>query len=149
MAGTSKIQIQEDETTLKALLRADNDLFRKERLLVLYLLKSKKAKTVLEAAEIVGRNRVTVQEWLFNYREYGLEGLLSHKPKSGRPSTIPEWAAKEVVNKLTKEKREVAPDPKYTEYKQALEEILGTPMHYKTVYKTIKNFHIARKRLEE
>jgi len=45
----------------------------------LYLLKTKKAKTVTEAAEMLGRNRVTVQDWLGKYRQGGLEKLLSKK----------------------------------------------------------------------
>jgi len=45
----------------------------------LYLLKTKKAKTVTEAAEILTKNRVTVQDWLGKYRKGGLEKLLLKK----------------------------------------------------------------------
>jgi predicted ArsR family transcriptional regulator len=53
MAGVYKIEISESEAGSG-----------KERIQVLYLLKTKKAKTVTEAAEMLGRNRVTVQDWL-------------------------------------------------------------------------------------
>ncbi|MBD2100445.1 helix-turn-helix domain-containing protein [Leptolyngbya sp. FACHB-261] len=34
----------------------------------MYLLKSQQAKTVQEAASVLGRNRATLQEWLRAYR---------------------------------------------------------------------------------
>jgi hypothetical protein len=61
MAGVSKIEIRESEAELKELLRQEKTGSGKERIQVLYLLKTKKAKTVTEAAEMIGRNRVTVQ----------------------------------------------------------------------------------------
>ena len=39
----------------------------KERVQVLYLLKSKQAETVQTAAKLVNRDRVTVQEWFKEY----------------------------------------------------------------------------------
>jgi transposase len=51
----------------------------------LYLLKTKKAKTVTEAAEMLGRNRVTVEDWLGKYLQGGIEKLLSKKVSIGRP----------------------------------------------------------------
>ncbi|WP_416209682.1 helix-turn-helix domain-containing protein [Microcystis aeruginosa] len=69
MAGVYKIEISESEVELKELLRQEKTGSRKERIQVLYLLKTKKAKTVTEAAEILGRNRVTVQDWLGKYPE--------------------------------------------------------------------------------
>jgi predicted transcriptional regulator len=64
MAGVYKLDIVESEAELKKLLRQEKTGSRKERIQVLYLLKTKKAKTVTEAAEMIGRNRVTVQDWL-------------------------------------------------------------------------------------
>ena len=77
MAGVYKIEISESEAELKELLRKEKTGSGKERIQVLYLLKTKKAKTVTEATEMLGRNRVTVQEWLGKYRQGGLETLLS------------------------------------------------------------------------
>ncbi len=47
-----------------------------------------------EAAETIGRNRVTLQDWLGIYRQGGLEKLLSKKKSIGRPRKVPEWAEK-------------------------------------------------------
>lgn len=64
----------------------------KERIQLLYLLKTQQAKTVQSAAQLLGRHRVTLQEWLRRYREHGLDGLLESKIRSGRPRAIPQWA---------------------------------------------------------
>jgi hypothetical protein len=55
MTGIYKIDIAETELELKQLLI-------KEKIQILYLLKTGKAKTVTQAAEIIGRNLVPVQD---------------------------------------------------------------------------------------
>jgi transposase len=92
MAGVYQIEIKESEKELKKLLGIEESGSGKERLQLLYLLQTKKAKTVKKAAEILGRNRVTVQYWLAKYRQGGLEKLLAKKVSTGRPRKIPQWA---------------------------------------------------------
>ena len=58
MAGVYKLDIQESETDLKHLLREQKAAFAKERVQLLYLLKTSQAKTVQQAAKMLGRNRV-------------------------------------------------------------------------------------------
>ncbi len=84
MAGVYKLEIHESAEELKQLLRSQTTAQRKERIQVLYLLQTQQAKTVQAAADLVGRNRVTVQEWLQHYRNGGLEGLLQSKKATGR-----------------------------------------------------------------
>ena len=103
MAGVYKIEISESEAELKELLRQEKTGSGKERIQVLYLLKTKKAKTVTEAAEMLGRNRVTVQDWLGKYRQGGLEKLLSKKVSTGRPRKVPQWAEKALEKRLKEE----------------------------------------------
>ncbi|MCT7973661.1 helix-turn-helix domain-containing protein [Laspinema olomoucense] len=71
------LEIRETEEELKKLLSQEKTLSGKERLQLLYLLKAKKAKSVTEAAEVLGRNRVTLQDWLKKYREGGLRVIAS------------------------------------------------------------------------
>jgi transposase len=92
MAGVYKLEIIQSEEELKQLLRQQKTISSKERVQLLYLLKSKQAETVQEAAQLLGWHRVTVQEWMRRYREGGLEEMLESKARSGRPSAIPEWA---------------------------------------------------------
>lgn len=59
MAGVYKLEIHQSKDELKQLLRQQRTVSGKERVQLLYLLKSGQAKTVQDAAPILGRNRVT------------------------------------------------------------------------------------------
>ena len=63
MAGVYKLNITESEEELKKLLGQQKTASDKERIQLLYLLKSKQAITIQDASKILGRHRVTVQEW--------------------------------------------------------------------------------------
>lgn len=54
----------------------------------MYLLKIVQVETIQDVAVVVGRARVTVQRWLKNYTESGIEGLLLTKKSPGRPPII-------------------------------------------------------------
>ncbi|MBW4680979.1 MAG: helix-turn-helix domain-containing protein [Microcoleus vaginatus WJT46-NPBG5] len=105
----------------------------KERLQLLYLMKSKKAKTAGEVAQILGRNRVTVQDWLAKYRQGGLEKLLDKKVGTGRPRKIPLWAKKALEKRLTSTQGFNS----YGEICQWLSEELGIVANYKTVHQLV------------
>lgn len=133
MAGVYKLHIAESEADLKQLLKKQKIASGKERVQLLYLLKTQKANTVTQAAELIGRNRVTLQEWLAKYRQGGLLELLSHKARTGRPRTIPHWAEKALEKKL----QENVGMNSYGEICQWLEEKLGIEAQYKTVHKLV------------
>lgn len=100
---------------------------------LLYLLKSKQATTVQQAARLLCRHRVTVQEWLQRYREGGIDSLLEAKARSGRPRAIPTWA--EVA--LDKSLQETKGFDSYGEICQWLEQQLGIVAKYKTVHQLV------------
>jgi transposase len=77
----------------------------KERIQLLYLLKSGQAESVTHAAEILGRGRVTLQRWLAQYEEYGIEGLLHRQPRLGRACQIPQVAQRQLVERLSSSDR--------------------------------------------
>jgi transposase len=133
MAGVYKLEIQESEDELKQLLRSQKTASSKERIHLLYLLKSKQARTVQDAASILGRHRATLQEWLKQYREGGLEELLKSKPRSGRPRAIPAWAVAALQKRLA--------EPQGFDGYQAicdwLESHLGIAAEYKTVHQLV------------
>jgi transposase len=133
MAGVYKLEITETEDELKLLLRTQKTASAKERVQLLYLLKSGQAKTVESAAALLGRNRVTVQKWLRRYRQGGLAGLLEHKPHPGRKHSIPQWA-QDALNKRLQ-------DPQgfnsYGEICQWLQTQLGISAPYKTVHQLV------------
>jgi transposase len=133
MAGICKIEIAETEEELKKLLSQQKTGSRKERLQLLYLLKTKKAQSVTEAASLLGRNRVTLQDWLKKYRDGGLEELLCKKVSTGRPREIPSGLEKALENELQ------SPEGfnSYGEICQWLEERLGREVKYKTVHQLV------------
>ncbi|MDV3001425.1 MAG: IS630 family transposase ISAcma28 [Chroococcopsis gigantea SAG 12.99] len=133
MAGVYKIEISETFGELKELLRQEKTGAGKERIQVLYLLKTKKALTVTEAAGIIGRNRVTVQDWLGKYRQGGLEKLLSKKVSTGRPRKVPQWAKKALEKRLEENKGFES----YGEICEWLETKMGLEVKYKTVHKLV------------
>ncbi len=130
MAGVYKLEISESEEELKEILSRQKTASDKERVQVLYLLKSKQAETVQTAAELVGRNRTTVQEWLKRYREAGIDGILRHKPRVGRKPKIPQWAEKALEQQLQQENGFNS----YGEIRQWLQEKLGIESTYKNVH---------------
>lgn len=133
MAGIYKLEIQESEENLKQLLREQKTASGKERIHLLYLLKSKQAPTVQEAAALLGRHRATLQEWLRLYRKGGIAELLKRKTPSGRRRAIPAWAEKALRKRLE--------EPQGFDGYQAicdwLESQLGIEAKYKTVHKLV------------
>jgi transposase len=79
MAGVYKITISESKAELKKLLITQKTGVNKERIQLLYLLKTEQVATVTAAAKIIGRNRVTAQDWMSKYRAGGIERLLERK----------------------------------------------------------------------
>ena len=76
MVGVCKIEIRESEDELKELLRDQKTASNKERVHLLYLLKSQQVESVTYAASLLGRNRVTLERWLGKYRAGGIGQLL-------------------------------------------------------------------------
>jgi transposase len=133
MSGVYHLNIKESAEELKQMLCEQKITIFKERVHVLYLLKTGYAKTIIGAAEILGRNRSTLQQWLQVYRDQGIEGLLEKKHSPGRPRAIPQWAEKVLESQLRKQ--EGFND--YQELVEWLQENLGIEAKYKTVYKLV------------
>lgn len=133
MAGVYKLEIHECEDDLKQLLRQQKNASDKERIQLLYLLKSGQVKTVQDAAPILGRNRVTLQKWLNRYRAGGLAGLWEKKARSGRPRAIPAWAEAALQKRL----QESEGFDGYSAICDWLDTQLGIQAAYKTVHQLV------------
>jgi len=133
MAGVYKLEIIETEADLKQRLRTQKTASAKERLQLLYLLKTEQATTIQSAAALLGRHRVTLQEWLRLYRSGGLEAMLEHKPRTGRQQSIPQWAQ----DALNKRLHQPEGFESYGEICQWLEHHLGISAPYKTVHQLV------------
>lgn len=101
MAGVSRVVIQEAVEDLKTLMRQQTQVGDKERIQLLYLLKSGQAETVTQAANLLGRGRATLQRWLAKYQDRGISGLLEHKPHLGQECQIPSAAQAELIQRLS------------------------------------------------
>lgn len=133
MAGIYKLTIAESEAELKKILIQQKTGIKKERVQLLYLLKTKQATTVTVAAKIIGRNRVTVQDWMSKYRAGGIEGLLERKTSSGRPKVVPDWAE----TTLAKQLEQTDGFNSYQEIQAWMNQNLGLEIKYKTLYKLV------------
>lgn len=82
----------------------------------------------------MGRNRVTVQRWLSQYRQGGLKQLLSGSKPKGRPMSIPEWAIVALKQELL--------DPEgfetYGEVQLWLRAVLGIEANYHVVHNLVR-----------
>ncbi len=134
MARPLKLEITESAAELKALLGRQKTAQGKERVQAIYLLKLGQVETIGELAQLLGRHRVTVQEWLAAYRQGGLETLLTHKRRRGRQAAIPSWAV------LALQKRLADPKgfPSYGAVQQWLSETLGVDVSYMAVYRLVR-----------
>ena len=133
MAGVYKLEIEESEAELKQLLGAQRTATGKERVQLLYLVKTGQAKTVQTAAQLLGRHRVTVQGWLSRYRTGGIELMLETKVPPVRTRAIPTWAEKALAKRL----QEPHSFESYGAIQQWLETNLGMIAPYKTVHKLV------------
>lgn len=133
MPGVYQLEIKETLDELRKLLRVQKTASDKERIQLLYLLKSEQARTIIMAASLLGRHRVTVHKWLSRYRTGGIENLLSHKLRTGRKQSIPLWAQRALAKKLQQEQGFES----YYEICQWLSSQLGIESNYKTVHKLV------------
>jgi transposase len=133
MAGVYNLEITETIEQLKQMLKIQKTASDKERIQLLYLLKTEQAKTVQDAAALLARNRVTLQKWLRLYRNGGLVAMLQHKPHTGRRQSIPQWAQ----DALNKRLHESEGFNSYGEICQWLETQFGITAPYKTVYQLV------------
>lgn len=133
MAGVYKLEIKETEAQLKQLLGAQKTAVGKERVQLLYLLKTAQAQTVQAAAQLLGRHRVTLQQWLRCYRKGGIESLLETQVPPGRTRTIPTWAEAALAKRLQRPEGFES----YGAIQAWLETHLGIVAPYKTVHKLV------------
>ena len=134
MPGIYKLEIQESVEDLKKLMHQQQKTQAKERIQVLYLLKTQQAQTVTQAADLIGRHRVTVQAWLSLYRGGGINAMLAIKPRPGRKASIPTWAVEALAKKLQEEPEGFQ---SYQHIQQWLAQSLGVQASYFVVYQLV------------
>jgi transposase len=134
MSGVVKIEIAESAETLKELLKQAVTPKAKERIQVLYWLKTKTVETVEQIAVLLGRHRVTVQRWLSQYRQQGIEALLEEKRSPGRPCHIPVA----IVKRLEEELANPEGFKSYREVQLWLKTCCDVEVAYRTVHQLVR-----------
>lgn len=134
MAGVTHIEIQESAEELETLIRQQNNARLKERLQALYMIKNQGI-SVCAIAKILGKHRSTLQRWLADYRETGIETMLEFGVSSGRTRVIPDWAVESLKKQLEQ------PEIGFAGYKQIqdwLGSVLGIEAEYATVHNLVR-----------
>lgn len=134
MCRVVKIEITESSEELQTLLKQQQSAAGKERILAIYLLKTRQVETVQHLAILLGRGRITLQRWLKQYRQGGLLTLLELKKKTGRtPSIKPA-----VREKLQQELSDPQGFSSYGEVRTWLRAVMGVEVSYKVVHDTVR-----------
>lgn len=129
-----KLEITETTTELKELLRANEHIELRERIQVIYWIKSEQIKTIEEIASLLGKHRTTISRWLTIYRNRGMKALLIKEKSSGRNKIITPLIEESLRQKL-KDKDNFS---SYKEIQIWLEEKHGLEMSYSTVHQLIR-----------
>lgn len=129
-----KIEITETTTELENLLELTEFVKVKERIQVIYWIKSDRVKTVTAISLLLGKHRTTISRWLKIYRQRGLKALLNKKQNCGRNKKITPFIEQSLKKKLQ--------DPdQFHSYKEAhlwLKKEHGIEISYTAVYQLIR-----------
>jgi len=129
-----EINLTETEEQLKALLHQERHRVKKDRIQVMYLLKTRQAKRIEGLAKLMGKHRNTLSNWLKAYEAGGLEKLLEIKKQPGKqPLILPE-----MQQRLAERLKEPKGFNSYEAIRQWLKEEWGRDIPYKVVHKTVR-----------
>lgn len=95
-----KIEITETTTELEKLLSLTQFVEVRERIQVIYWIKSDPVKTVTAISLVLGKHRTTISRWLNIYRTQGLKALLTKEKSSGRNKKITPFIEQSLKKKL-------------------------------------------------
>lgn len=133
MARPLKIEIRESLDYLEKSLRYAKTAYQKERLQMLWWLKSSQVTQHQQLAQRLGRDPSTITRWLQQYRTGGIEALLKVKKATGQPAKI----EGELLTKLQERLAQPEGFKSYKAIQQWLEAEAGHPFNYKTVHQTV------------
>jgi transposase len=134
MSRSLKVEIQESVEYLEKSLHNARTASQKERLQMLWWLKSGQVTQHQALAERLGRNPSTITRWLQQYRQDGLSGLLVVKHSPGRPRALDDALLAQLAARLEQPEGFKS----YIEIEQWVQTTLGKPVKYKTVHKTVR-----------
>jgi transposase len=134
MSRPFKIEIAESEEELKKRLQTARLGNHKEKLQMLWWLKSGQVKEQQEIGKRLGRDTSTVTRWLHKYRLGGLSGLLSIKKAAGAKRKI-------TLDAIAALKRELETEKGFSSYGAIVDWLKkehGQDIEYGTVYAWVR-----------
>ena len=134
MTRPLKVEISESQQELEKALKYATTASSKERLQMLYLLKSGQMSSRRWLAELIGRDEATITRWLRKYKDGGREGLLEVKHAPGKVSMI----SPEILERLKQRLQEAQGFHSYGEIQQWLVGEFGLNIADKTVYELVR-----------
>ncbi|BAY39023.1 putative transposase [Nostoc sp. NIES-2111] len=137
MSRPFQIEISESQEELEKALKHATTASSKERLQMLYWLKTGQVSSRRSLAERLGRDQATITRWARKYKDEGTRGLLEVKHAPGK---VPVLSGSD-LERLKKRLQEPSGFTSYGKIQQWLKSELGLSLAYKTVYE------IVRKRL--
>lgn len=134
MANHFKVQIAESLETLKQRLQTQTTAQGKERLQMLYWLKSGQLQTRQALAHRLNRNESTIHRWLQKYNQGGLNGLLEVKRAPGQRPKI----GGAVLEQLKQQLSQPEGFASYGAIQTWLSQRCGIEVPYSTVHRTVR-----------
>jgi len=130
---TSLPEIQESVEVLAAYLDRETSKRRRQRLQVLYFLRSGTLGTREKVAEELNVHRHTVSRWLSTYAEEGLEAMLAIKTRPNRKPVLTPSVRQALDDKLASEHDFQS----YRDIQAWLQERFRINVNYKTLYRIV------------
>lgn len=134
MGNKFEVEVNESQEELKHRLQHAVTASSKERLQMLYWLKSKAIASRKELSQKLARDESTIYRWLKRYRQGGLTDLLNVKTPTGKKSKISE----EEMNQLKERLSQPQGFKSYGEIQDWLNQEFGIDLAYKTVHKIVR-----------
>lgn len=129
-------EIQESIPELEHLLKRQKKARRRERLQMLYLLKTGQARTRRSVARMLSVHRTTVSRWLNVYEREGLCGLLSIRTRPNNRLSIPP----DILHKLEEKLKSAGGFRSYKAIQLWLSNEFGLSLPYKTVHRIVRYY---------
>ncbi len=134
MSRPFRVEIVESCEVLEKALKSARTASSKERLQMLYLLKSGQVKSRQELAELIGLDHSTITRWLRKYKDHGRKGLLEVKQAPGKVAL----ALGEILERLKQRLLELKGFHSYGQIQQWLVAEFRLKIAYKTVYELVR-----------
>lgn len=129
-----QVEIKESQEELEKAVKYAQKASSKERLQMLYWLKSGQVTSREAIASRLGRDEATITRWLRKYKDGGRKGLLEVKQAPGKEPIV----SGENLERLKQRLEESKGFQSYKQIHQWLERELGLSIAYKTVYQLVR-----------